>query len=39
VVVLYTAAVVARDAVKAYRQGRSSDPADLAIARAEGLAD
>ena len=39
VVVIYAAAVMLREAVKAHRQGPSSDGADLALARAEGLAD
>jgi uncharacterized membrane protein YfcA len=39
VVVIYAAAVMLREAVKAYRLGPTSDPADLALARAEGLAD
>ena len=39
VVVIYTAAVMMRDAVKAYREGAASGPTDLAMARAEGLVD
>jgi uncharacterized membrane protein YfcA len=39
VVVVYAAAVMLREAAKAYRQGSSNDPADLALARAEGLSD
>lgn len=39
VVVIYAAAVMVRESVKAWRLGPSSDPADRAMVRAEGLID
>lgn len=39
VVVVYAAATMIREAVRAYRQGPASDPSNLELARAEGLAD
>jgi uncharacterized membrane protein YfcA len=38
-VVVYAATVMLREAAKAYRQGPTSDPTEVALARAEGLAD
>ena len=39
VVVIYAASVMLREAAKAYRLGPTSDPANLALVRAEGLTD
>lgn len=38
-VVIYAATVMLREAFRSYRQGPSSDPTDVALARAEGVAD